>query len=947
MKKHFTRIALMAGLLAVATSCKDDNTTPGGEPVVPPADEKVEFVSTTIPESLPWGGGAYRIVVSTEAESWQLKTVTRENPQGTVTEHKEKTASVVVPKNLSEAEQALSFEIFSDGKWEKACATTQQPGAVRLGETVWLKGNIALEQAAGAQKEAATADYRFTAGSETDFGLYFKHRSTYGVLSAGASYSGTAYHPEPASMALADIPEKEGDPCALVGQAGQWRLPSIAELKELFGLYDEDQKTENGIPCYSFDGGKLLLPLAGSCSADGTIGFQKTNGGYWGSGEDIDGNGSIFAFSVDYMFVDYATTGALASVRCVKNTEAAVYVSHTPKEIQTYEAFELAVTTRGTLAEYPVTVVSGELELTQMAGKDKPTVTFDIPANDGYEDRVFKIFVNEDNTGQTITQPYKAGYAVYVSHSPEDKVSGDAFKLTVTCKSDLDEFPVQVKGDGIDQTKTGGKTSPVVEFDIPANTGAEARRIEILVNGVSTEKAVTQESKYTDVTIGQTVWAKGNLTVKDNRFEIGAPMDYGYYFKFNSRYGIPSDDEAMNYEGTAYNPNPVTIDWKGIVSDNGEDPCRLVAPADSWRLPTKAEIESLNGAAGDAYTLNGVLGQNYADGKLFIPAAGILYDKNNVGIGSYIGRGEFGYVWSSTLPYALSFEEATCQVFNISPDYAVSVRCVRNTNYAFYVSHTPTAAQGPEAFTLSVTSRSDMAEFSVQVKGGDVNLTAKASKANPTATFEIPENASKEDRMLKIYVNGIYSGKSVGQAKQESTEPEGFAWAEGNIVLKEGKFAIGAPTDMGLFFRFRSHYGISAEGAAYGGTAYTPAEEQVAWAEIPYNDSDPCAMIAPANTWRLPTKAEFLELIKSYEVTTVDGVAGMAFDGGKYFFPAAGYRKEADGSLAAQGRYWTSDEGTGGKASFLGFATTAVAKPNANMNFGQKNGFSVRCVRGH
>jgi len=51
-------------------------------------------------------------------------------------------------------------------------------------------------------------------------------------------------------------------------------------------------------------------------------------------------------------------------------------------------------------------------------------------------------------------------------------------------------------------------------------------------------------------------------------------------------------------------------------------------------------------------------------------------------------------------------------------------------------------------------------------------------------------------------------------------------------------------------------------------------------------------------------------------------------------------------ALAAQGRYWTGDEASGEKGSFLGFATTAVAKPNANMNFPQQNAFSVRCVRG-
>ena len=94
-------------------------------------------------------------------------------------------------------------------------------------------------------------------------------------------------------------------------------------------------------------------------------------------------------------------------------------------------------------------------------------------------------------------------------------------------------------------------------------------------------------------------------------------------------------------------------------------------------------------------------------------------------------------------------------------------------------------------------------------------------------------------------------------------------------MLKDGQFAVGAPTDLGLLFKFRSVYGVSSDGTEYGGTAYMPSETTVAWEDIPYNEGDPCALVAPTGTWRLPTKAEYVELIKTYEVTTIDGVAGM------------------------------------------------------------------------
>lgn len=85
------------------------------------------------------------------------------------------------------------------------------------------------------------------------------------------------------------------------------------------------------------------MPLAGACDTLGSIGFKQTNGGYWGSGEDVEGHGSVMMLGTDdfYVFVHYNLTGSLASVRCVRNEGGAHYVSHTPTEPQTYEGFEL------------------------------------------------------------------------------------------------------------------------------------------------------------------------------------------------------------------------------------------------------------------------------------------------------------------------------------------------------------------------------------------------------------------------------------------------------------------------------------------------------------------------------------------------------------------------------------------------------------------------------
>lgn len=48
----------------------------------------------------------------------------------------------------------------------------------------------------------------------------------------------------------------------------------------------------------------------------------------------------------------------------------------------------------------------------------------------------------------------------------------------------------------------------------------------------------------------------------------------------------------------------------------------------------------------------------------------------------------------------------------------------------------------------------------------------------------------------------------------------------------------------------------------YSGKAYGPEETTIAYADIKPDEVDPCSLVLPANTWRLPTTEEFLNLTK-------------------------------------------------------------------------------------
>ena len=186
---------------------------------------------------------------------------------------------------------------------------------------------------------------------------------------------------------------------------------------------------------------------------------------------------------------------------------------------------------------------------------------------------------------------------------------------------------------------------------------------------------------YTDVTIGETTWARGNIVLKDGRFAIGSPTDFGLFFRFNSIYGLPSDDpKAWMYQNIAYNPDQVTIQWKDMPYDDDSDPCGLADPAGTWRLPTKDEIESLSGTVDFSQPydynygeMNGVFVYKYAEGKLIMPGGGVLYDTYGTGMARYYWKGE-GYIRSGTPCYAMKghlFRDRTTIVELLANRYAL------------------------------------------------------------------------------------------------------------------------------------------------------------------------------------------------------------------------------------------------------------------------------------
>lgn len=281
-----------------------------------------EFKSTDIPESVPFAGGDYEVLFELSIETraaefvpWQYRITAGGTQTGETVAVNEPTERIEIhiDANYSEQERAITIETSEQSEtpvWIKIVEATQQAALEKVGGYYWAKSNIALR------------DGRFVlADKPSDPGLFFRHGSDYGVRSDEATYSGTAYTPDPVQISLADIPaDIDADPCRLVAEG--LRTPTYAEINALFSFEDLDNPASmDGINGMGYVGSSLFVPYGGVLSTEsGSVIGRSEYGGYWALGGNFFGNGVIYSLNSDYSIVAYDYVGTnMAMVRCVRN----------------------------------------------------------------------------------------------------------------------------------------------------------------------------------------------------------------------------------------------------------------------------------------------------------------------------------------------------------------------------------------------------------------------------------------------------------------------------------------------------------------------------------------------------------------------------------------------------------------------------------------------------
>ncbi len=194
-----------------------------------------------------------------------------------------------------------------------------------------------------------------------------------------------------------------------------------------------------------------------------------------------------------------------------------------------------------------------------------------------------------------------------------------------------------------------------------------------------------------------------------------------------------------------------------------------------------------------------------------------------------------------------------------------------------------------------------------------------------------------EEGVMFGYINGyVYAdlGLSVKWATcnvgANSPEEYGdyFAWGE---TTTKAEYTSGNSLTCGLYISE-----LQSQGIVDGNGNLTPSHD--------------AATANWGGTWRLPTKAELLELLNNctWEWTALNGINGYKVtgpNGNHIFLPAAGYRYGSSLSSGGNdGRYWSStpiDYGYDGRAFGHGFFDDY---DGVNWGYDRYNGLTVRPV---
>lgn len=578
-----------------------------------------------------------------------------------------------------------------------------------------------------------------------------------------------------------------------------------------------------------------------------------------------------------------------------------------------------------------------------------------------------------DSTTIPETVPYNGGgYKLGFTTSIETRAADPIFV----------EWQYRVTlGDKVGDPVAVTERTESIDVEIAGNYTENERNIVVEMADAGAEpqwtKIVEARQEAALVLTAGFYWAKGNVTLMDGKFAVADKMsDLGLYFRQGSKYGVPSD--GGSYAGTAYTPLAsgqisgksqfggywglgANYAGEGVIYVLNADYSMVDYDLAGTNMASLRCVKNIRQPSYVSHTPASVT--DNASFKLTVKTDPGEFPAYEVDIEAE--DGEIRSIDASpsetevtlTVPKNDEVGNREWRLFINRVYSGISFVQPGKKNYVDYISHSPSKATY-EAFTLSVKCESDLASFPVVIKGSDgLELTQNGSKENPTVSFSVPENAG-EERTLAIWVNGSDTGKSVRQEANPATNAFSVTWSEGYLTVVDGAYTFAEPKERGMYFKWKSKYGIKFEGTVssstkYQGVVYGPGEQSIPnYADVPYGDVDPCSLVAPAGTWRMPTSEQLLELVADGAKEFEPYAFRMCSDGMQniYMVPSGQLYKDGTKTMLPNIiSVWTADESATkpGQYCYLAWSTASTTN-NPSVSAGgvvPATAMMVRCVR--
>lgn len=440
-----------------------------------------------------------------------------------------------------------------------------------------------------------------------------------------------------------------------------------------------------------------------------------------------------------------------------------------------------------------------------------------------------------DSTTIPETVPYNGGgYKLGFTTSIETRAADPIFV----------EWQYRVTlGDKVGDPVAVTERTESIDVEIAGNYTENERNIVVEMADAGAEpqwtKIVEARQEAALVLTAGFYWAKGNVTLMDGKFAVADKMsDLGLYFRQGSKYGVPSD--GGSYAGTAYTPLAsgqisgksqfggywglgANYAGEGVIYVLNADYSMVDYDLAGTNMASLRCVKNIRQPSYVSHTPASVT--DNASFKLTVKTDPGEFPAYEVDIEAEDGEIRSIDASSSetevtlTVPKNDEVGNREWRLFINRVYSGVSFVQPGKKNYVDYISHSPSKATY-EAFTLSVKCESDLASFPVVIKGSDgLELTQNGSKENPTVSFSVPEN-SGEERTLAIWVNGSDTGKSVRQEANPATNAFSVTWSEGCLTVVDGAYTFAEPKERGMYFKWKSKYGIKFEGTVSSSTKY-------------------------------------------------------------------------------------------------------------------------------